>query len=362
MSASAFSATVSKPNDKRAQQHDQKVHMIYPRAVDIHTHVVPRTFPRWSRPVAGWPSMEPADNCHRHIMIDGKVYRTLSEKCWQMPERITDMDAMGIALQALSPMPELFSYWLPPEAADDLLRYINDQTADFVAASGGRMVGLAALPLQDLDLALRELTRARTALGFAGVEVGSNINGVPIGSPQFDPFFAAAEHLDMAVFVHAVRPAGMERLIGPKPLEQVLGYPTDVGLAAASVITSNTLQRFPRLRVAFSHGGGTLVSLLPRLAEGVRVFPALAEAVHEDAWVQARRLYYDTLVYNGPTLKYLVQVFGDDRLMIGTDYPFNFHDRTPVDRILQACEDDIVRDKLISRNARAFLNLPEKSS
>ena len=326
-------------------------------AIDTHTHVVPASFPRSLHGVAGWPSMEPADDCHRNIMIDGKVYRTLSDKCWDVPARLLDMETMGIGLQVLSPMPELFSYWLPDFAANDLLRYINDQIAEFVAASGGRMVGLAAVPLQNMDLALAELTRTRSELGFAGVEIGSNVNGVPIGSPAFDPFFSLAEKLGAAIFVHAVRPAGMERLVGPKALQQVLAYPTDVGLAAASLITSGTMTRFPRLRIAFSHGGGTLVSLLPRLAEGVRVFPALRDGMHEEVYAQARRFFYDTLVYDEPTLRHLLAVFGDTQLMIGTDYPFNFHDRTPVPRILHAVTDEKVRAHLLHGNARRFLGM-----
>ena len=327
------------------------------RAIDIHTHVVPAAFPPSLRGRAGWPSMESAHDCHRNIMIDGKVYRTLTDRCWDVPKRIADMDAMHVALQVVSPMPELFSYWLPALDVDDLLRYINDQTAEFVTASGGRLIGLAAVPLQDLDIAIAELTRARQTLGFAGVEIGSNINGVPIGAPQFDPFFSAAERLDAAVFVHAVRPAGMDRLVGPNALQQVLGYPTDIGLAAASVITGNTLERFPRLRIAFSHGGGTLASLLPRLAEGMRVFPALRECVHADVYAQARRFFYDALVYDEPTLRHLLATFGDAGLMVGTDYPFNFHERHPVERICKTSDGAELQQKLLVANAERFLGL-----
>ena len=325
-------------------------------AVDIHTHVVPATFPRSLNGVAGWPSMESADGCHRNIMIDGKLYRTLSDRCWDVPKRIADMNAMGVRLQVVSPMPELFSYWLPSIAANELLRYINDQTAETVAASNGRMVALAAVPLQDLDRAIAELIRTHHTLGFAGVEVGSNVNGVPIGAPQFDPFFAAAEELGAAVFVHAVRPAGMDRLVGPSVLQQVLAYPTEIGLAAASIITSNTILRFPRLRIAFSHGGGTLASLLPRLAEGVRVFPSLSKALAEDVYTQARRFFYDTLVYDELTLRHLLTIFGDTQLIVGTDYPFNFHERSPLQRIDDTVEDQTIRVKLRVSNACRFLN------
>ena len=300
--------------------------------IDVHAHVVPENFPRYlpQPELPGWPSMAPAQACHRHVMIDGKVYRTVSERCWSVASRVADMPAMGLSLQVISPMPELFSYWLPAHAADELLRYTNDVMAEMVSQSGGRLAALGAVPLQDMDLALAELHRVRQQLGFAGVEIGSNVNGRPIGAPEFEAFFAAAEALGASVFVHAVRPAGMDRLIGPAPLQQALGYPTDIGLAAASVITSNLIQRHPALRIGFSHGGGTLASLLPRLQQAHAVFPALQSAIAAPPSEQARRLFYDALVFDAPTLRHLVAVFGETQLMIGTDYPFNFHDDTPL--------------------------------
>jgi len=290
-------------------------------------------------------------------VIDGKNYRTVSDRCWDAAKRITDMETMGIGIQAISPMPELLSYWMEIDAADDLLRYINDRLAELVAASGGRMIGLGAIPLQDQDRAIAELHRIRHSLGFAGVEIGSNVNGVPIGSPDFDFFFAEAQALDAAIFVHALRPTGMDRLFGPKPLQQVLAYPTDVGLAAASVICSNVMLRFPRLRIAFSHGGGTLASLLPRLDEGYRKFPALKESILESPRLQARRLYYDTLVYDEPTLVHLVSLFGDTQLMVGTDYPFGFHEREPVARVQSAITDLKMQRRILWQNAQEFLGL-----
>jgi aminocarboxymuconate-semialdehyde decarboxylase len=190
------------------------------------------------------------------------------------------------------------------------------------------------------------------------VEIGSNINGVPIGDMRFDSFFEACEALDLAVFVHALRPTGMDRLVGPAPLQQVLAYPTDVGLAAASAITSNLMLRRPRLRIAFSHGGGTLATLLPRLEQAISVFPALRETVQNSPTNQARSFYFDTLVFDTPTLKHLVALFGDTQLMIGTDYPFNFHEPRPVQRIAQASFDAGVVQQLVQTNGLRFLGLP----
>jgi aminocarboxymuconate-semialdehyde decarboxylase len=337
---------------------------VCPCGIDVHAHVVPETFPRYmgSAVPADWPSMEAAHACHRNVMIAGKVYRTVSDKSWDTANRLADLPAMGVDLQVVSPMPELLSYWLQAADAQQLLRYTNDVIAGMAAESGGKIAGLGAVPLQDVDLAIRELEYVVRTLGFAGVEVGSNINGVPIGAAAFDPFFEACEALGAAVFVHAIRPAGMERLVGPPLLQQVLGYPGDVGLAAASVITSNLLVRRPGLRIAFSHGGGTLASLLPRLQQGWGVFPALKEAVTQAPAEQARRLFYDTLVFDAPMLRHLVATFGASQLLVGTDYPFNFHERAPVARIQEAGFDAGVTARLVRHNAERFLGLPTTES
>ena len=332
--------------------------------IDIHAHVVPASFPSYMGAAvpADWPSMAEAKPCHKHVMMAGRIYRTVSDRCWDVGQRVADMAEMGLNLQAISPMPELLSYWMDPAAANDLLRYINDQIAEMVSHSGGRLTGLGAVPLQDIDLAIAELHRLKHGLGFAGIEIGSNINGRPVGAPEFDGFFAEVEKLDMAVFVHALRPAGMDRLVGPAQLQQVLAYPTDIGLAAASVITSNLLLRRPGLRIAFSHGGGTLASLLPRLQEGWQVFPVLQESVQEAPVAQARRLYYDALVYDDPTLLHLIAKFGETQIMLGTDYPFAFHERTPVARAAAAIADEATRQLVVRDNARRFLGLGEQVS
>lgn len=329
-------------------------------AIDIHCHVVPSRFPAAAgRSVRGWPTMIPAGACHATIVIDEKPYRNLSDACWVAERRLDEMDRTGIHMQALSPMPELYSYWLETRVAYDLIRYINDTLAKLVTEGQGRFVGLAGVPLQDLDLAITELRRAVNDLGLRGVAIGSNVNGVAIGDPRFQPFFAEVERLGSKVFVHALRPVGMERLVGPAPLQQVLAYPNDVGLAMASVITGGLLQQFPGLRIAFSHGGGTFAALLPRLEQGYKTFPALQEQMPEPPSTQARRLYVDSLVFDAPLLRHLVEVFGQTKVMLGTDYPFNFREVAPVARIEQAFPQTDLRERLIRTNARTFLGMDE---
>ncbi|MEX6505883.1 amidohydrolase family protein [Jiella sp. M17.18] len=330
-------------------------------AIDVHCHVVPFSFPDYLAGLAprDWPAMVAADGCRRTMVVDGRNYRTLDGAAWDAERRLEDMERMGIAVQALSPMPELFSYWMDAVSAAELLRYVNDTIAAMVEKSPSHFVGLGAVPLQDVGAAIAELQRLIGDHGFAGVEIGSNVNGAAVGDPRFLPFFAEAERLGAAVFVHAVRPAGMDRLVGPAQLQQVLAYPTDVGLAAASVLTGGLMRAHPKLRIAFSHGGGTLASLLPRLREGAKVFGPVADAVAGDPYAEARKLYVDSLVYDAPTLRHLATIFGTDRIVVGTDYPFNFHERAPLGRIEAAFEDPAVRARLTAENAAAFLGIEE---
>ena len=189
------------------------------------------------------------------------------------------------------------------------------------------------------------------------MEIGSNVNGTVIGDPALDRFFAACADLDMAVLVHPVRPAGMDRLVGPKNLQQALAYPSEIGLAAASVITGGLLTRHPTLRLCFSHGGGTLLTLLARLEQAWKTFPALRETMPRSPMEQVRGLYVDALVFDGPLLSRLVEVLGEDRLMLGTDMPFAFREDDPAGRVAQTVPAGPVRDAITAGNARRFLGL-----
>ncbi|ODV42057.1 aminocarboxymuconate-semialdehyde decarboxylase [Cupriavidus sp. UYMMa02A] len=304
--------------------------------VDVHTHWVPDRFPTYlgSRKGVSWPSIAPATSaCQYHVMIEGKVYRTIPDACWDLSRREQDMAAVGVAQQVLSPMPELLSYWLELDDAQALIGFLNDELAALVRGRDDRFTALGAVPLQDVDAAIRELERVVRVLGLPGVEIGSNINGLPLGHPTFAPFFEAAEALGAAVFVHALRPCGMDRLVGPPLLEQVLAFPGEVGLAAASLLTSGTLMRYPRLRIAFSHGGGSLPSLLPRLQHAWETMPTIRETMVRAPGEMARALYVDNLVYDSHTIANLLHCYGATQVMVGTDYPFAIMDRFPDERI-----------------------------
>ena len=326
--------------------------------IDIHTHVVPENFP----PYAGkgqsvpWPSMAPAHACHRHVMISGKVYRTVADGCWSVPRRLSQMGEMRVTCQAISPMPELLSYWLPLDDAKAMVRYLNEQIAEMMVQAPGRFVGLGAVPLQDMDSALQELSLVMNTLKFAGVEIASHVNGVSIGDPRFAPFFAECERIGAAVFVHALRPAGQDRIVGAFP-EQAVCFPGDIGLAAASMITGGIGARHPKLRIAFSHGGGVMSILLARLEHAWKMFPKAKESLSEAPSVTARRFYYDDLVFNPTAIRFLAETFGESQIVLGTDYPFALGDSTPLATLGQAGFGAGTIAAITSGNARRFLGL-----
>lgn len=289
-------------------------------------------------------------------MVNGGVYRVVADQCWSAPRRIADMAAMGISQQVISPMPELLSYWMEGKNAAVLHRDINEQMARLVGDHPTQFRALAAVPLQDVELAIEELEYAHNVLGLVGAEIGSNVNGRPIGAPEFRSFFEAAQRMGMAILVHALRPPGMERLLGPPALEQVLGFPTEIGLSAASVITTDLIAQFPGLKLAFSHGGGSLAMLLPRLQHAWLSVPAVGTAIGMSPMEQARKLYFDALVYNDETLAFLLRRFGTEGLMVGTDYPFGIMEKDPVGRVNALSLDETTEQKLKHLNAERFLS------
>jgi aminocarboxymuconate-semialdehyde decarboxylase len=332
--------------------------MADPIAIDIHTHVVPERFPAYTgtfKDIA-WPSMAPAEPCHCNVMIQGKNYRTVHQSCWLNEDRLADMNQRGVQLQALSPMPELLSYWLPANDAQVLIRYINDEIARMVVKNPDRFVGLGGVPLQDVDMAIRELEYLMNDLKFRGVEIATHVNDVPIGDKRFEPFFAAAEKLGAAIFVHALRPVGMDRIVGPVS-EQAMCFPGEIGLAAAGLITGGTAVHHPDLRIAFSHGGGVLSFLIARLGRAWDILPKMRETLPEKPLAYAKKFYYDSIVFDPEAMRHVMTTFGKSQVVAGSDFPFAMGDPDPVAFIRGMKLDAATERLLLADNAKRFLGM-----
>jgi aminocarboxymuconate-semialdehyde decarboxylase len=297
--------------------------------IDMHAHVIPEQFPdAGSRPSAArWPSLDHFQTGLAKVMIGGENFRTVHSGNWDVERRLTDMAASGVDAEAISPMPELLSYWFTPEDALAFCRYVNEFIAGLCQAAPGRFVGLGAVPLQDPDLAAKELQTVLDS-GLTGIEIGSNILGHSLGEDRFLGFFQEAQRLGIPVFVHALHPRVSGSIGGD--LMNPIGFPTDTGLTIASMIGSGAAEKLPDLRIAFSHGGGTFPFMLPRLTHnwgGTWNEEPGNQGMGHDLLPRspaeyARRFYYDTLLFDARAIRYLLEVIDPAKLLVGSDYPY----------------------------------------
>lgn len=298
--------------------------------IDIHTHVVPRALPDMADRPGGphFPSVANMTADHAEVIVDGANMRTIPSTCWDVPDRLRAMDESGVTRQIMSPMPVLLTYWAEAVDARYYADAVNDAMAAMAAEAPDRLVGFGALPMQDPKLAVEVVPRL-IELGLRGVELGSNVAGRSLGDPSFVDVFREIADAGLAVFVHSMDPVGTERLVGAPSMDNLIGFPVDIGLTAASVITGGLLQAVPNLRMAFSHGGGTLAMLLPRVRMGWGLFGPDATRMPVDPEAVARSLYFDTLVYDPRTLRYLIELVGESALAVGSDFPFVVMENPP---------------------------------
>lgn len=327
-------------------------------AIDIHTHILPPGWDDWAARygVSGWPSCRLHDACNATVYLGEKEFRRIDERAFAPARRIADMDAETIGMQMISPVPVMLCYWGPPEATDAFARMQNDFIAGVAQQHPGRFVGAGTVALQDVKLAVRELERLKS-MEFSAVEIGSHVNGRDFDDPPLFDFFAAAQQLDMALFVHPQGPSiGQERM-GQYYLPFMVGYPADSALAAARLILGGVLQRLPQLRICFAHGGGSFPAALGRLDHGHRVRPEAKKFIAEPPSRYAKSLYFDTLTHDARLLAFNLEKFGSERIMIGSDYPFDMGVEHPLAQLegLTLTPADIAN--ITHNTARRFLRL-----
>jgi len=264
--------------------------------------------------------MEEIDDRSSRMVIAGRQFRIFESFYWNVPERIKRLDEVGITLQVVSPLPELLSYWLSSDAAEVLTDFMNGLVADMVRAAPTRFAGLGAVALQDPARAVRQLESIKS-LGLKGVHIGSHVNGLSIADEKFHPFYEAAEALDLVIFVHGIKPGGASLMLGPPLMPAVVGVPQETAVAISSLIMTDILRRFPRLKLVFSHGGGTIGSVLDRFNAVWAGFDVMRKNLSTPPSEYIRRFYYDTVVFGADYLGYLAKLLGASQLVAGTDGP-----------------------------------------
>ena len=320
------------------------------RSLDVHTHVLPPELPRWS-PIR----LERAGECRARMQReDGTVFREIESNCWDPARRLKECDDAGVGVQVLSTVPVMFAYHLPAERGTDLARLLNDHLAALCAAQPRRFVGLGTLPLQSPSLAIRELERCR-GLGLAGVQIGSHVNDWNLSEAALFDVFARAAELGAAVFVHPWDMMGEARM-RKYWLPWLVGMPAEVSLAICSVIFGGVLERLPRLRIAFAHGGGAFPGTLGRIEHGFHARPDLVavDNPHPPS-AYLKRIYVDSLVHDARALRLVLELFGPERVALGSDYPFPLGESRPGALIDSLGLPAAVRDRLRSGTALEWL-------
>lgn len=327
--------------------------------IDVHTHILPRDVPRW-KDKFGYGGFISLDHyqpcCARMVRDDGVSFRDVEENCWSAAKRIEECDAAGVNVQVLSTVPVMFSYWTKPQDGADIAQFLNDHIADIVSEFPLRFVGLGTLPMQSARLAVKELERCKQ-IGLAGVQIGTNINQLNLGEPQFFEFFAACQELGMAIFVHPWDMMG-EKDMKKYWLPWLVGMPAEVSRAICSLIFSGVLERLPNLRICFAHGGGAFPATLGRIEHGFNVRPDLCAVDNPHSPRRyLGKMYFDSLVHDASKLDYLTKLVGADQVAMGSDYPFPLGEAEPGNLIDSMPYDDEIKAMLLHGAALNWLNL-----
>jgi aminocarboxymuconate-semialdehyde decarboxylase len=343
--------------------------------IDLHTHILPREWPdldaKYGYP--GFIRLEHHKPCCARMMMGNRMFREIGDNTWEPARRIEEMDASGVQMQVLSTVPVMFSYWAKPQDALNLSRLLNDHIAEVVRAHPARFGGLGTIPLQDPELAAAESERCIKELGLSGVEIGTHVDPNEhchgpdcrnLDHRDLDVVWRTVETLGAAIFVHPWDMMGKQRM--PKYwLPWLVGMPAETSLAICSMMFGGVFERFPKLRVAFAHGGGSFPFTFGRIEHGFRVRPDLV-AVDNDVEPRSylangerpARFFVDSLVHDADALLFLLKLFGSKRVVLGSDYPFVLGEHTPgalIESMTAMTDRD--RSRLLAGNAREFLGL-----
>lgn len=332
--------------------------------IDVHAHYTPPDFMRMAQEKLG-SQVTVRKTSDAEVMIrPGQEQRAYLKgelsRSETLDERIADMDAIGAAIQVISPGGTFSFYEQPIDVAEYLSAAMNDCLIEAVDRYPDRLMAMITVPLQDAAAAIRELERARQHPGVKAVRIGSSVNDMEMDDPSLWPFYEAAEAMDMPLFLHPYiyGIAGAERMKNFN-LNNLVGYPSTTTLAAARLMFGGVLERFPSLRMCLAHGGGYLAMAVGRLSRAFTTHPECSETLRESPGTILRRFYVDTIVHSAVALDHVRVTFGDDRLVCGTDYPFQIGDPDPRRNIGLLPTESRVREAALRGNALRFLGISD---
>jgi len=329
--------------------------------IDIHTHIIPENLPKWADKFGygDFIHLDHHGDCKASMMIGDRFFREIESNCWDAQQRIKDCDHHHVSVQVLSTIPVLFSYWAKPNDGLEVSRFLNDHIAGAIQKFPSRFVGLGTVPMQDSQLAIEELHRCVRELKFPGVEIGSNVNQKNLSDPEFFPFFQEAEKLGACIFIHPWEMMGRNEM-QKYWLPWLVGMPAETSRAICSLIFGGVFEKLPGLRVAFAHGGGSFPATFGRIVHGFEERPdlvAIDNSTHPKKYLG--KFWLDSLTHDEKILRYIMKFVGDDKICLGSDYPFPLGEHKPGKLIEEMDLKKKVKRKLLWENAWEWLGTTE---
>ena len=331
--------------------------------IDIHTHIIPENLPDYSKKFGyeGFVNLIKVNESEADMILFNENFRTIKCNCWSPNKRLKDYNDFNIDVQVISPIPIMFSYWADAKDALEVSQFINDFIASVCYKNPKRFIGLGTVPMQSVSHSIKELERCKNELNLPGVEIGSNINDINLNDENFHDFYQACEDLSMSLFIHPWQMMGMSKM-KKYWLPWLVGMPAETTRAICSLIFGGIFDKFPKLRVAFAHGGGNFFYNLGRIEQGYINRPdlcAIDNKVNPREYVN--RFYVDSLVHSKESFKFLVDNIGSDRIALGSDYPFPLGEETP-GKIIQSITNLSNTDKenIYYKSALKWLDLDKK--
>ena len=270
--------------------------------------------------------------------------------------RIKALDEMKIDMQAISPSPILLFYWEAPAVAAHFSRRQNEAIHAVVQKHPDRFIGFGSVPLQSVPDSIA-IAREAKAMGLKGLEIGNAVGDKPLDDSMFEPFFDAAQELDLLLFVHPLE-GGVDR---DDPLAPILGnvlqFTFRTTMMIERMILTGMFEKYPNLKLCLSHGGGLLAFNIWRLDHSYSLRAGLKKVIPHKPSDYLKKLYFDSIVHSVAALEYLVRVVGADRVVIGTDYPMAMGDFEPVTKVMELNLSDTQRALILGDNAKEALNI-----
>lgn len=328
-------------------------------SIDIHTHILPENIPdfRSKFGYGGFIRLEHHKSCCARMYKDDHFFREIESNCWDPLTRMHECDKHEVGMQVLSTVPVMFSYWAKPKDTLEISMFLNDHIAGIVNEYPDRFIGLGTIPMQEPELAIKELERCVKQLGLKGVQIGTNVNQKNLNEPEFFPIFEAAQELGAAIFIHPWEMYGQEH-IQKYWLPWLVGMPAETARAISSLIFGGVLEKLPNLRIAFAHGGGSFPFTFGRIKHGFDCRPDLVAIDNaHDPRKYLKQMYFDSLVHDKASLEYLVNFVGVDRIALGTDYPFPLGELEPGKLIRNSGFDEVQQQRLLAGTAREWLKI-----